>query len=100
MTSGVSVSTAWAPGASASSSISWAEAGVIFVVVIAAVLLAVALVGRRTRVLVSRPRLRTTHSRRVRQAAEEDVAEIERNARLYGRPVRGARRREEEDDDL
>jgi hypothetical protein len=40
------------------------------------------------------------HSRRVRQAAEEDVAEIERNARFYGRPVRGARRREEEDDDF
>lgn len=100
MTSGVSVSTAWAAAASASSSISWAEAGVIFVVVIAALLLAVALVGRRTRLLVSRPRLRTMHSRRVRQAAEEDVAEIERNARLYGRPARGARRREEEDDDL
>jgi uncharacterized membrane protein len=100
MTSGVSVSTAWAAGASASSSISWGEAGVIFVVVIAALLVAVALVGRRTRLLVSRPRLRTMHSRRVRQAAEEDVAEIERNARFYGRPVRGARRREEEDDDL
>jgi hypothetical protein len=100
MTSGVSVSTAWAAGASASSGISWAEAGVIFVVVIAALLVAVALVGRRTRLLVSRPRLRTMHSRRVREAAEEDVAEIERNARFYGRPVRGARRREEEDDDL
>lgn len=100
MTSGVSVSTAWAAGASASSSISWAEAGVIFVVAIAVLLLAVGLVGRRTRLLVSRPRLRTMHSRRVRQAAEEDVAEIERDARLYGRPVRGARRRQEEDDDL
>ena len=55
------------------------------------------LVGRRTRLLVSRPRLRTTHSRRVRRAAEEDVAEIERDARLYGRPVRGSRRREDDD---
>ena len=100
MTSGVSVSTAWAEGASASGSFSWAEAGVIFVIAIAALLLAVALIGRRTRLLVSRPRLRTMHSRRVRQAAEEDVAEIERDARLYGRPVRGFRRREDEDDDL
>ena len=98
MTSGVSVTSAWA--ASASSSFSWTDAIVIFVVVIVALLVTVALVGRRTRLLVSRPRLRTTHSRRVRQAAEEDVAEIERNARFYGRPVRGARRREEEDDDL
>lgn len=100
MTSGVSVSSAWAEAASASNSISWAEAAVIFAVVIVGLLLTVALVGRRTRLLVSRPRLRTSHSRRVRRAAEEDVAEIERDARLYGRPVRGARRRGEEDDDL
>ena len=44
-----------------------------------------ALVGRRTRLLVYRPRLRTAHSRRIRQAADEDVEEIERDARLYGR---------------
>ncbi len=100
MTSGVSVTSAWAASASASSSFSWTDAIVIFVVVIVALLVTVALVGRRTRLLVSRPRLRTTHSRRVRQAAEEDVAEIERNARFYGRPIRGARRREEEDEDL
>ena len=100
MTSGVSVSSAWAEAASASNSFSWTEAAVIFVVVIVALILIVALVGRRTRLLVSSPRLRTTHSRRVRQAAEEDVAEIERDARLYGRPVSGNRRREEEDDAL
>lgn len=100
MTSGVSVSSAWAAAASASNSLSWINALVIFVVVIVALLVTVALVGRRTRLLVSRPRLRTTHSRRVRRAAEEDVAEIERDARFYGRPVHGARRREEEDDDL
>ncbi len=100
MTSGVSVGSAWAEAASTSSSFSWTEAAVIFVVVIVALLVIVALVGRRTRLLVSRPRLRTTHSRRVRQAAEEDVAEIERDARLYGRPVGGSRRREEEDDAL
>ncbi|MGH3119947.1 MAG: hypothetical protein ACRDND_02770 [Streptosporangiaceae bacterium] len=99
MTSGVSMIRAWAQGASASNNFSITDAVVIFVVVIAALLLTVALVGRRTRLLVSRPRLRTMHSRRVRRAAEEDVAEIERDARLYGRPVHGARRREEDDDD-
>ena len=99
MTSGVSMISAWAQAASASNSFSITDAVVIFVVVIAALLLTVALVGRRTRLLVSRPRLRTMHSRRVRRAAEEDVAEIERDARFYGRPVHGARRREEEDDD-
>jgi hypothetical protein len=100
MTSGVSVSSAWAEAASASNSFSWTEAAVIFVVVIVALIVIVALVGRRTRLLVSRPRLRTSHSQRVRRAAEEDVAEIERDARLYGRPVGGSRRREEEDDAL
>jgi hypothetical protein len=97
MTSGVSVSSAWAEAASTSNTFSWAEAGVIFGVAIVALLVIVALVGRRTRLLVSTPRLRTMHSRRVRQAAEEDVAEIERDARLYGRPVRGSRRREDDD---
>lgn len=98
MTSGVSVSSAWAEAASASSSFSWTEAAVIFGVVIVALLVIVAVVGRRTRLLVSSPRLRTTHSRRVRRAAEEDVAEIERDARFYGRPVGRNRRRQEEDD--
>jgi hypothetical protein len=98
MTSGVSVSSVWAEAASASNSFSWTEAAVIFGVVIVALLVIVAVVGRRTRLLVTSPRLRTTHSRRVRRAAEEDVAEIERDARFYGRPVRGDRRREEEDD--
>ena len=100
MASGVSVGSAWADAASASGSFSWTEAAVIFVVVIVALIVIVALVGRRTRLLVSSPRLRTMHSRRVRQAAEEDVAEIERDARLHGRPVSGSRRREEEDDAL
>ena len=100
MASGVSVGSAWAEAASASGSFSWTEAAVIFVVVIVALIVIVALVGRRTRLLVSTPRLRTTHSQRVRRAAEEDVAEIERDARLHGRPVSGSRRREEEDDAL
>lgn len=97
MTSGVSVIDAWAGAASASNAFSITDAVVIFVVVIALLALGVALLGRRTRLLVSRPRLRTAHSRRVRRAALEDVEEIERNARLYGRPVRGASRREDDD---
>jgi hypothetical protein len=100
MRSGVSVGSAWADAASTSNSFSWTEAAVIFVVVIAALLVTVALVGRRTRLLVSRPRLRTTHSQRVRRAAEEDVAEIERDARLSGRPIRGSRRGDDNDDAL
>jgi hypothetical protein len=100
MTSGVSIGSAWADAASTSNSFSWTEAAVIFVVVIAALVVTVALVGRRTRLLVSRPRLRTTHSQRVRRAAEEDVAEIERDARLSGRPIRGSRRSDDNDDAL
>ena len=62
MTSGVSVISA-AAGASASSSFTATDAAVIFVVAIVLLLLAVALIGLRTRLLVGRPRLRTTHSR-------------------------------------
>ncbi len=96
MTSGVSVSSAWAEAASASNSFSWAEAVVIFVVVIVALLVIVALVGRRTRLLVSRPGCGPRTAGGCGEAAEEDVAEIERDARLYGRPVRRSRRREDD----
>ena len=99
MTSGVSVIDAWAGAASASSSGSFTivDAAVIFVVALVLLTVGVALAGRRTRLLVSRPRLRTAHSRRVRRAALEDVNEIERDARMYGR---GRPTRQEEDDDL
>jgi hypothetical protein len=100
MTSGISQVSAWAGAASASKSFTITDAVVIFVVVIVVLTLGLALAGRRTRLLVSRPRLRTAHSRRVRRAAVEDVEEIERDARLHGRPVRGIPRREEENDDL
>lgn len=102
MTSGVSLVSAWAGAASASNSFSITDAVVIFVVVIVLVTLGVALAGRRTRLLVTRPRLRTAHSRRVRRAAIEDVREIEEDAlrRGRGRPGQEVPSREEENDDL
>jgi Flp pilus assembly protein TadB len=102
MTSGVSLVGAWAGAASASKSFSITAAVVIFVVVIVLVTLGVALVGRRTRLLVTRPRLRTAHSRRIRRAALEDVREIEQEALRdgRGRPGREVPSREEENDDL
>lgn len=100
MTSGISLVSAWAGAASASQSFTITDAVVIFVVVIVLVIVGIALAGRRTRLLVTRPRLRTAHSRRVRRAAAEDVEEIERDARLRGRPVRRLPRREEDEDDL
>ena len=100
MTSGISLVSAGAGAASASQSFTITDAVVIFVVVIALLILGIALAGRRTRLLVTRPRLRTAHSRRVRRAATEDVEEIERDARLRGRPVRRLPGRGEENDDL
>ena len=99
MTSGVGVINTWAGAASASTSGSFTiiDAAVIFVVALVLLTVGVAIAGRRTRLLVSRPRLRTAHSRRVRQAAIEDVDEIERDALRYGR---GRPTRQEEDDDL
>ena len=98
MTSVVSVVSAWAGATSASTSFTITDAIVIFVVVIVLLTLGVALVGRRTRLLVTRPRLRTAHSRRVRRAAEEDIEEIERDAWRRGR--REVPRRDDENDDL
>jgi hypothetical protein len=102
MTSGIRVVTAWAGAASASNSFTITDAVVIFVVAIVLLTVGVAIAGRRTRLLVSRPRLRTSHSRRVRRAAIEDVQEIERNARLHGRGPgdRDFPSRREENDDL
>jgi hypothetical protein len=102
MTSGVSLVIAGVGAASASTAFTITDAIVIFVVAIVLLTVGVALAGRRTRLLVTRPRLRTAHSRRVRRAALEDVEEIERDARLYGR---GAGRQEapsraDENDDL
>jgi hypothetical protein len=99
MTSGISLVVAGTGAASASKAFTWTDAIVIFVVAVVLLTLGVALAGRRTRLLVTRPRLRTAHSRRIRRAALEDVEEIERDARLY-RPGRDAPSREEENDDL
>jgi hypothetical protein len=100
MTSGISVVTAWAGAASASNSFTITDAIVIFVVAVVLLTAGVAIVGRRTRLLVSRPRLRTSHSRRVRRAAIEDVEEIERDAWLRGRRGREVPSRPEDNDDL
>lgn len=104
MTSGISLVGAGAGAASAAASNAFTvtDAIVIFVVAVVLLTLGVALAGRRTRLLVTRPRLRTAHSRRIRRAAIEDVEEIERDARLYGRGPgsREAPRRTEENDDL
>jgi hypothetical protein len=99
MTSGISLVVAGAGAAAASKTFTVTDAIVIFVVAVVLLTLGVALAGRRTRLLVTRPRLRTAHSRRIRRAALEDVEEIERDARLY-RPGRDAPSREEENDDL
>jgi hypothetical protein len=101
MTSGISLVSAWAGAASAAQGFTITDAVVIFVVVIVLVIVGVALAGRRTRLLVTRPRLRTAHSRRVRRAAAEDVEEIERGELpARGRPVRRPPRRGEENDDF
>jgi hypothetical protein len=99
MMSGIILVRAGAGAASASKAFTITDAIVIFVVAVVLLTVGVALAGRRTRLLVSRPRLRTAHSRRIRRAALEDVEEIERDARLY-RPGREVPRREEENDDL
>lgn len=100
MSSGVSVLDAWAGAATASKSFTITDAVVIFVVVIVLLTVAVAFVGRRTRLLVIRPRLRTAHSRRIRAAALEDVEDIERDARLSGRGPGSREAPGEENDDL
>ncbi len=98
MTSGVSLVSAWAATASASNSFTIIDAVVIFVVVIVLLTVGVALVGRRTRLLVTRPRLRTAHSRRVRRAVIEDIEEIEQDALRHGRGQEVPSREEENDD--
>lgn len=99
MMSGIVLVRAGAGAASASNAFTVTDAIVIFVVVVVLLTVGVAVAGRRTHLLVTRPRLRTAHSRRIRRAALEDVEEIERDARLY-RPGRDAPSREEENDDL
>ena len=65
--------------AAASSGFTVRDAVVIFVVVIVVLAVLVSLVGRRTRRLAFRPRVRSAHSQRIRRAAGLDVEAIERN---------------------
>jgi hypothetical protein len=76
MSVGVSVHSVQA-AATTSSGFTWADAAVIFVLAIVGLLVLVAFAGRRTRRLTFRPRVRTEHNRRIREAAEEDVEAIE-----------------------
>ncbi len=73
LTSGVVQAQATASGFTAG------EALAVFVVVLVVVSVVLAFVGRRTRRLASRPRLRSAHSRRIRRAAEQDFETIEQD---------------------
>ena len=72
------------------SGFTWGNAIVIFVLVIVGLLILVAFVGRRSRPLWYRPRLRTEHEVRVREAAEEDVEAIEDDSWVTRRDAPGS----------
>jgi membrane protein implicated in regulation of membrane protease activity len=91
---GAAASPAPLPSA-ASSGFTWADAAIVFVLVILALLILVAFVGRRTRRLSYRPRLHTEREVEVREAAEEDVEAIEDDSWVTRRDIPGSR-----DDDL
>jgi hypothetical protein len=83
-----------AQAATAAGAFTIGDAAAIFVAVVVVLGVIVAITGRRSRRLASRPRLRTAHSRRVRRAAEEDLEALERwNQRQPETPDR-------EDDEL
>jgi hypothetical protein len=75
----------------ASSGFSWGDAAVIFVVVIVGLLVLVGFVGRRTRRLSYRPRLRTEHDQEIREAAEEDIEAVEDDSWVTRRDIPGSR---------
>lgn len=79
------------PTAASSSGFTWGDALTIFVLVIVGLLILVAFVGRRSRRLAYRPRLRTEHEVDVREAAEEDVDAIEDTSWVTRRDVPGSR---------
>jgi hypothetical protein len=93
MSVGVSVISAQAATSSSSSSgFTWGDAITIFVLVIVALLVLVAFVGRRPRRLSYRPRPKPTeHIDEFREAAEEDVEAIEENGGPIRRDVPGSR---------
>lgn len=61
----------------ASSGFTWGSAIAIFVIVIAALAVIIAVVFRRTQRLTYRPQVRDPRAQRVRHAAEEDIETIE-----------------------
>lgn len=79
------------PTSSSSSGFTWGDAIPIFILVIVGLLILMAFVGRRSRRLTYRPRLRTEHERAVREAAEEDVEAIEDDSWVTRRDVPGSR---------
>jgi hypothetical protein len=79
------------PSSSASSGFTWGDAITIFVLVIVALLILLAFVGRRTRRLTYRPRVQTEHDREILEAAEEDVEAIEDNSWVTRRDIPGSR---------
>lgn len=79
------------PSASTSSGFTWGDAITIFVLVIVALLILLAFIGRRSRRLSYRPRVQTEHDREVLEAAEEDVEAIEDNSWVTRRDIPGSR---------
>ncbi len=79
------------PSPSSASGFTWGDALTIFILVIVGLLILVAFVGRRSRRLTYRPRLRTEHEVEVREAAEEDVDAIEDTSWVTRRDVPGSR---------
>jgi hypothetical protein len=79
------------PAASTSSGFTLGDAITIFVLVIVALLILFAFIGRRSRRLTYRPRVQTEHDREVLEAAEEDVEAIEDNSWVTRRDIPGSR---------
>ena len=79
------------PSPAASSGFTWGDAITIFILVIVALFILFAFVGRRSRRLSYRPRVQTEHDREVLEAAEEDVDAIEDNSWVTRRDIPGSR---------
>jgi hypothetical protein len=80
------------PSPVSSSGFTWGDALTIFILVIVALLVLVAFVGRRSRRLSYRPHpVRTEHDYEFRQAAEEDVEAIEEDSGPIRRDIPGSR---------
>jgi hypothetical protein len=79
------------PSPASSSGFTWGDALTIFILVIVGLLVLVAFIGRRSRRLTYRPRLRTERDEEVREAAEEDVEAIEDNSWVIRRDAPGSR---------